>query len=287
MTHKTTNDTDNNFEKFIKDVVPFIVLIGIFLIVIYYLKFKGPEFLIKPELWGSLGDFIGGILNPIISFCTLMVAYQVWKLQKEESKNTRKAIEDQAKTLEQQRQTQQFFNLLNLRKETLESTNVFLNNSLDVEKKAFEKALENLLSNCFSDEALFKKLFNENQNGHQEPIDSDGLLKLKNDWKKIYSNFLPHFKTCLFILREIQEIDPNNKVKYIEIFKNQLSPSEAVLLGLYLCKNSDENNFINLVDWNDFLSNAKNVSLEIKSIKFDIYKAILLKLNNNTHSESK
>jgi Putative phage abortive infection protein len=51
--------------------------------------------------WGQLGDFMGGILNPVISLLTLVVAVFVWKLQKKELKITRIAIQRQT--------TDQFF----------------------------------------------------------------------------------------------------------------------------------------------------------------------------------
>jgi hypothetical protein len=77
---------------------------------------------------GQLGDFFGGLLNPLVSTLTLFVAISVWRLQKDELELTRSemaqnklAMEDQAKTAVQQRREQRFFDLLNLCQETLKT----------------------------------------------------------------------------------------------------------------------------------------------------------------------
>ncbi len=49
----------------------------------------------EASAWGQLGDFIGGLLNPLISLFTLLIAALVWKLQKQELAETREAIEKQ------------------------------------------------------------------------------------------------------------------------------------------------------------------------------------------------
>lgn len=74
----------------------------------------------KAEELGQLGDFFGGLLNPLVSALTLSVAISVWRLQKDELELTRKelensrlAMQEQAATAEQQRQEQRFFDLLN------------------------------------------------------------------------------------------------------------------------------------------------------------------------------
>ena len=65
--------------------------------------------------WGQLGDFMGGILNSVISACTLAVAVIVWNLQKTELKKTADAMHSQQQLQSQQISEQTFFNLLELR----------------------------------------------------------------------------------------------------------------------------------------------------------------------------
>lgn len=46
--------------------------------------------------WGQFGDFVGGILNPLIAFSALFWLTRSVKLQKTELKETRKALEESA-----------------------------------------------------------------------------------------------------------------------------------------------------------------------------------------------
>lgn len=57
--------------------------------------FKQAFYFREAPAWGQIGDFFGGIMNPIIAFCTLIVAVLVWRLQKLELKETRDAIKQQ------------------------------------------------------------------------------------------------------------------------------------------------------------------------------------------------
>jgi hypothetical protein len=45
--------------------------------------------------WGQFGDFVGGVMNPLISLMTLVVAALVWKLQKKELKETKDTLQRQ------------------------------------------------------------------------------------------------------------------------------------------------------------------------------------------------
>jgi hypothetical protein len=47
----------------------------------------------NPSAWGTFGDYMGGLLNPLISLFTLIVAVQVWLLQKTELRETKGALE--------------------------------------------------------------------------------------------------------------------------------------------------------------------------------------------------
>ena len=261
MTDKTTNDTDNNFEKFIKGVIPFIVLIGIFLIVIYYLKFKGPEFLNKPELWGSLGDFIGGILNPIISFCTLMIAYAVWKLQKEEMTDTKKALEDQAKTSEQHRREQRFFDLLNLYNETVTNLVYEIYGKDGVTRITGKSAITFAIHRIPNRIRLISNIFKNSPEGIQvinhvksNQSYSDDLAK--QDWNEIVAVFLPYFKVTISILQEIKNTLKDDHNRYAGIFRNQITPSEACLLGLYLCFTENNDKDVSIIKEYQFLQHA-------------------------------
>lgn len=68
----------------------------------------------KPESWGSFGDLIGGLLNPLISGFTLLVALNVWRLQRAELTLTRQELIKQSNTSDIQRKEQRFFDCMAL-----------------------------------------------------------------------------------------------------------------------------------------------------------------------------
>lgn len=75
---------------------PWIVAIAFGIIVAAYIwTFRALPYNEKTDSWGQFGDLIGGLLNPLISLFTLIVAVSVWKLQKLELAETRGAIEAQ------------------------------------------------------------------------------------------------------------------------------------------------------------------------------------------------
>lgn len=95
--------------------------LAFFLVVGYALTFRELPANANPAAWGAFGDYMGGLLNPLISLFTLMVAMKVWNLQKTELLETRKAVEEQGKTAEQQRREQRFFDFLNIYRTTVDS----------------------------------------------------------------------------------------------------------------------------------------------------------------------
>lgn len=78
-----------------------LIVIGLLLLLftplwVYMWKFAANGLETQPEKWGTFGDFIGGILNPIIALLTLGVtAYIAYELKKFEERNSEKAIATQ------------------------------------------------------------------------------------------------------------------------------------------------------------------------------------------------
>jgi hypothetical protein len=63
-------------------------------IAFYIFKFHHYPITSNPSEWGTFGDYIGGLLNPIISLFTLLVtAFIAFELKKIEDRNSQKAIE--------------------------------------------------------------------------------------------------------------------------------------------------------------------------------------------------
>lgn len=200
-----------------------------------------------PSDWGSLGDYFGGLLNPVISFATLVVAYAVWKQQREELKETKEALEEQAKTAEQQRREQRFFDVLKLYQETLNSV-------------AFERLLDNgTLS--YAGKGAFQYITNipyrtraggNSSNkmpdllSSDSPISDDDADKL-NQALEQWSSLLDHYFRVIFLL--LNEAAPtlgDDHFRYVKYLRAQLSKDELQLLTLNMLFDSEGQKMVTL-----------------------------------------
>lgn len=67
---------------------------GIYVVYFFLIPGQAPEK--SAEKLGQFGDFIGGLLNPLVAFAAFYWLTQSVKLQKQELADTRKALEDSA-----------------------------------------------------------------------------------------------------------------------------------------------------------------------------------------------
>ncbi|CAI8721651.1 hypothetical protein BTW15_23355 [Pseudomonas syringae pv. tomato] len=58
---------------------------------IYFFKFHGP-LSSGQDIWGQFGDFVGGTLNPILSFITIYLLYKTIVLQQESLQKTQESL---------------------------------------------------------------------------------------------------------------------------------------------------------------------------------------------------
>lgn len=62
-------------------------------VVVYAFTFRKLPAGENPAAWGTFGDFVGGLLNPLFGFLTLLVALRVLQFQRLEFKKTLEALE--------------------------------------------------------------------------------------------------------------------------------------------------------------------------------------------------
>lgn len=62
----------------------------------FYSKHVGHGFSNDPAVWGQAGDFFGGMLNPLLAFCSFMALLYTIKIQTEELKLTREELKKSA-----------------------------------------------------------------------------------------------------------------------------------------------------------------------------------------------
>lgn len=102
--------------------------------ILYFQNFNGSQSPNNAD-WGTFGDFIGGTLNPILSFLSLIALLLTIVLQSKElestrielkrsasaQENTEKILNEQSKTLARQQFESTFFSLLDQHNKVLES----------------------------------------------------------------------------------------------------------------------------------------------------------------------
>lgn len=103
---------ESALERLLTQLIPGIAGLLVAVMGAYLVWFSSAKVSHDSGDWGTLGDYFGGLMNPVISFATLLVAYAVWKQQREELRQTKEALEEQAATADLQRKEQRFFDCL-------------------------------------------------------------------------------------------------------------------------------------------------------------------------------
>lgn len=94
-------------------------------------------------IWAQLGDYTGGVLNPILSFITLVLLIKSLGLQNEANLNLRIEMKNSERTEKLRSFESLFFNMINSQKELFSSFRVSIpKDGLDVEKQGAEAVIE-------------------------------------------------------------------------------------------------------------------------------------------------
>lgn len=88
------NNTDSTDSKGIKTGWVIATLVGIAVAVVGFYMFNFHKGLsVENEIWGTFGDYVGGILNPVIAGFAFYLIAETYKLQKKELEATRKLLQ--------------------------------------------------------------------------------------------------------------------------------------------------------------------------------------------------
>ncbi|WP_302173318.1 putative phage abortive infection protein [uncultured Hydrogenophaga sp.] len=225
-----TKDGDSllpDMQKVLGQLIPVVYLIGALVLIAYAVAFWRGGFSGDPNDWGTLGDYFGGLMNPVISFATLIVAYAVWKQQREELRQTKIALEDQAKTAEQQRQEQRFFDLLSVYQRTLDSHTALIHQGREVTGKE-------AISHSLSELPDFLKVTIKHGFGQTSQDRKLTPPKVKEIWceRRELRQFSTYLRIVFRLLAEAQPLLGDGHKRYIALFKDQLSEGEVLVIGL-------------------------------------------------------
>ena len=105
-------------ERLVNSLVGGAIVIGAVVVLVYLFRFGGYSISKDPANWGALGDYLGGVLNPIFAFFAFVILVVSLKVQSKELKATtdemRNANDAQERLLQQQNQANQLQNFENL-----------------------------------------------------------------------------------------------------------------------------------------------------------------------------
>lgn len=220
---------------------------AVVLLLCYVFVFRALPFNERPDAWGQFGDFIGGLLNPLISLFTLIVAVSVWSLQITELLETRRAVEEQGKTAEQQRREQRFFDFLNLYQVTLQSVcfHEQFGSLMDriryperVDPPPTERSgKQGFLFLTSSRKSPIRELLPLLLSEDPDKADVDEIPALQSiieTWTKESPVLDHYFRTVFTLLREAEPILKDDHFRYIKLFRAQLSRDEVNMLAMNL-----------------------------------------------------
>ncbi len=93
---------------------------------VYAENFHDHPFSGDPGDWGSLGDYLGGVINPLISMIALIFLVKAYNTQREELRDTKEALREAAKHSEAAARSQSELALSTVRQLKLAEKNLFL-----------------------------------------------------------------------------------------------------------------------------------------------------------------
>lgn len=179
---------------------------------------------------GTFGDFIGGTLNPILTFLTFMGLIVTIVLQQQELAETRKELERSASALEAQSTALQS-QLTAIHSQNFESTffqMLGLHNQLvsamDIHRRNQETLHGRDCFRFFHEE--MKKVFDASKRSEED----EKILEVNEKfWAKHHQDLAHYYRYFYNLIRFVDE-SAVEKVKYIRILRAQLSNYELAVM---------------------------------------------------------
>jgi len=233
-------------------IVAIVILAALFVLWMYFNAFRRHELSGDPGDWGAFGDYVGGIINPIVGIATVILIFLTLILQRRELQASLEEFRSAHKSSVVQGFEQSLFSWLANYHLLLSST-----------KSKFggegRQALTTMYEQCFSSEVVMKKCYAAN--GGTVLDDEEAKIHLEemrsaaaqgdSDEKNSFSNvfgmalweyravFRMHraeldavFRTLYRLLRWIDtsELDNEQKWHYFALVRAQLSWIELVFI---------------------------------------------------------
>lgn len=196
----------------------------------YLMKFGGRPFSDEPEQWGQMGDFFGGMLNPVLAFASFMALLYTIRLQSEELRLTREELaasriaqEDSSKALEGQ--------LTNLQIQQFESTFFSLIGQIRMASIKSDKKDVVVNNITWPTQSAFYGVFDNEVN--KLAFLSKGIFDACKSSNAIELRYLSLMTSSIVYVDENLKSD-TQKRKYLSILSIYANDLESYLLYLWL-----------------------------------------------------
>lgn len=227
------NRKGNSFEKFIKRVGIWLIAIASTIAVaaggvyVYYFSWMPSE---SHERWAQFGDFMGGTLNPVFGFISLLAILITLFVQARELSHSTEALKDQGDSLRIQAFENTFFSLVKLFNDSIYNVTMAESNEPG-----------------FRGYAVFRKLKERLQHSYDftkpRMATSDEVEVIKAAYTKFYSQNHEYIDTYLRNIRQIiefvQERCPYGNAQYINMLLAQLSAHQLLLIFYHVYVHPD------------------------------------------------
>lgn len=215
----------------------FVLGVALSALVFYYAFTQSDEALRR----GAWGDFIGGTLNPLLTFLTftgVLLSIFLQRLElglsRNELERSADALEKQITSIEKQNFEAAFFQMLNTFNTIVESIDLYNKDS----------GMETRGRDCFRVfYTRLNKIYRENLTKGSKKHSAEAILRLSyfNFWKQ-HQLELGHYYRFLFNVFRFLDESPASEQYHAKLLRAQLSDQELLLL-FYNCLSPQGQNF--------------------------------------------
>lgn len=220
LSNKSSEGTINDLEQVVKKIGFWIGAFALIFLLItlftYFYYFNG-EVLKQHDKWGMFGDYIGGTLSPIFSLLSLIAILVTLLFQAKDLSSSSIALKEQAEYTRLQAFESTFFSMVMMHNENLKG--------LDLDETEADK---------YYGRSIFRIMHRRFKDSYNDSDGSNELLKIKEAYIKFYNKnnrFIGHYlRTLNQIFQFVFESTVENKVKYLQFIKAQLSEYELMII---------------------------------------------------------
>ena len=233
----TRSYLSRNLGSILISVGAFAVFVILNVIAPYLFNFGGFPLSKDPALWGPFGDYVGGALNPMLSFLaliaillTLHVQNEELNLSRKELEQSRSALQQQAAATDQQNFEGMLFQMIRLHHDIVEKMSItqrFRQSSSTIVHKTRE-----VFSYIWNNE--FRSIVEDANKNHLPG--QDIVQVFRSHYSAVYGNehigpVVGHYFRNLYrIFKYIDESKIEDKCGYSGIVRAQLSTKELLCL---------------------------------------------------------